>query len=260
MRNIEHDISGVRNLIKGLASPNTPACVESFSTGLSQLDANLGGGLRREAVHEIFAADTRQAQAADGFALGLVLRSQPKNLVWVMQTRSFSESGVPYGPGVEDWGLETKSLVLVTVKDAAHLLSAGEETLASGAADAVLLSAWGDGPAFTLTASRRLALAASKGRSTGFFVRAAAQPAPSAAETRWRVRTAPSIPLEAQAPGLSALAVELLRTRSGAPSSEWIVEWDREARTFGSTPTPRGLVSLPADRAKGAGQGRRRAA
>lgn len=260
MRNIVRDISGVKNLNKGLTHPNISTCSQVFSTGSTELDDHLGGGLRREAVHEIFAADTRQAQAADGFALGLVLRSQPKSLVWVMQTRSFSESGVPYGPGVEDWGLETRSLVLVTVKDAAHLLSAGEEALASGATDAVLLSAWGNGPAFTLTASRRLALAASKGRSTGFFVRAAAQPAPSAAETRWRVRTAPSIPLEAQAPGLSALAVELLRTRSGAPSGEWIVEWDREARTFATASAPRGLVSLPADRAKEAGQSHPRAA
>jgi protein ImuA len=260
MQNTERDVSGVSNLTKSLRSPNVSACSETFSTGLSELDAHLGGGIRREAVHEFFAADTRQVQAADGFALGLVLRSQPKNLVWVMQTRSFSEAGVPYGPGVEDWGLEIRSLVLVTVRDPAHLLSAGEEALASGAADAVLLSAWGDGPAFTLTASRRLALAASRGRSTGFFVRAAAQPAPSAADTRWRVRASSSTPLAAQAPGSSALAVELLRTRSGAPSGEWIVEWDREARTFGPASAPRGLVSLPADRAKKAGQGHRRAA
>lgn len=260
MKNIEGDISGIRNLVKGLTSPKGWAGSKTFSIGLSELDTHLGGGLRREAVHEIFAADTRQAQAADGFALGLVLRSQPKNLVWVMQTRAFSEAGMPYGPGVEDWGLETRSVVLVTVKEAAHLLSAGEEALASGAADAVLLSAWGDSPAFSLTASRRLTLAASRGRSTGFFVRAAARPAPSAAETRWKVRTAPSMPLEAQAPGLAALAVELLRTRSGATSGEWIMEWDREARTFATASAPRGLVSLPADRAKEAGQSSRRAA
>ena len=260
MQNIGSDISGVRNLVKGLSRPNTSACAEVFSTGLRELDAHLGGGLRREAVHEVFATETGQAQAADGFALGLALRSEPKSLVWVMQTRAFSETGAPYGPGVEDWGLETSSLILVTVRDTAHLLSAGEEALASGAADAVLLSSWGEGPAFTLTASRRLALAAARGRSTGFFVRAAASPAPSAAETRWRVRAASSTPLEAQAPGLPALAVELLRTRSGAPSGEWIVEWDREARTFAAQAAPRGLVSLPADRAAGTGQGGRRAA
>lgn len=260
MWNIGCDTSEVRNLIKGLSRPRASACTQVFSTGPTAMDAHLDGGLRRETVHEFFAADTGQTQAADGFALGLALRSQPKSLVWVMQTRAFSEVGLPYGPGVEDWGLETRSLVLVTVRDTAHLLSAGEEALASGAADAVLLSAWGDGPAFTLTASRRLALAAARGRSTGFFVRAAACPAPSAAETRWRVRAAPSTPQEAQAPGLSALAVELLRTRSGAPSGEWIVEWDREARIFTTSSAPRGLVSLPADRAKGARQTGRRAA
>jgi len=260
MKNIGQNASEVRNLVTGLARPHASACPPVFSTGLTELDAHLGGGLRREAVHELFGADPGQTQAADGFALGFALRSEPKNLVWVVHTRAFSEAGLPYGPGVEDWGLETRSLVMVTVRDTAHLLSAGEEALASGAADAVLMSAWGDGPAFTLTASRRLALAAGRGRSTGFFVRAAARPAPSAAETRWRVRAAPSAPLEAQAPGSSALAVELLRTRSGAPSGQWIVEWDREARTFAAPSASRGLVSLPADRANGADQDGRRVA
>lgn len=260
MQNIGYDISGVRNLMKGLARQDTSACQEVFTTGVAELDAHLGGGLRKETVHEVFAAETGHSQAADGFALGLALRSEPKSLVWVMQTRAFSEVGIPYGPGVEDWGLETRSLVLVTVRDPAHLLSAGEEALGSGAADAVLLSAWGDAPAFTLTASRRLALAATRGRSTGFFVRAAACPAPSAAETRWRVRAASSTPLAAQAPGLPALAVELLCNRSGAPSGEWIVEWDREARTFAAPQASRGLVSLPADRATGTLGGSRRAA
>ncbi|MDZ4363724.1 hypothetical protein [Brevundimonas sp.] len=260
MQNKNGDTSEVRNLMQGFSRQNASACAEVFSTGLTELDTHLGGGLCREAVHEVFATGTEQAQTADGFALGLALRSQPKTLIWVMQARAFSETGLPYGPGIEDWGLQTHSLVLVTVRDTAHLLSAGEEALASGAADAVLISAWGDGPAFTLTASRRLAMAAARGRSTGFFVRAAARPAPSAAETRWRVRAAPSTPLQAQAPGLSALAVELLRSRSGAHPGEWTMEWDREARTFAKPSAPRGLVSLPADRANGAGQGDRRAA
>ncbi|WP_395650555.1 ImuA family protein [Brevundimonas sp.] len=260
MQNIKCNIARIRNLTNGLSCLNTSACPEIFSTGMAELDTHLGGGLRTKAVHEIFAADTAQSQAADGFALGLALRAKPKSMVWVMQTRAFPEAGVPYGPGVEDWGLETRSLVLVMVRDTAHLLSASEEALASGAVDAVLMSAWGEGPAFTLTASRRLALAATRGGSTGFFVRAAARPASSAAETRWRVRAAPSMPLEAQAPGLSALAVELLRSKSGSPCGEWIVEWDRETRTFIAPSTPRSLVSVSADRAQETGQGNRRAA
>lgn len=260
MQNARTDIDEVKTLVRGLDRHDNASCPGVFSTGMTELDHHLGGGLRREVIHEVFATETGQSQAADGFALGLVLRSEPKSLVWVMQTRAFSEVGLPYGPGVEDWGLETRSLVLVTVRDNAHLLSAGEEALASGAADTVLLSAWGDGPAFTLTASRRLTLAAARGRSTGFFVRAAARPAPSAAETRWRVRAVPSTPQEARAPGLSALAVELLRARSGAPLGQWTVEWDREARTFVPPPLPRGLVSLPADRANGADHAGRRAA
>lgn len=260
MQNIGSSISEVRKLLRDVSRPGASACPTLFASGLTALDDHLGGGLRKEAVHEIFAADTGQVQAADGFALGLALRSKPKDLIWVMQTRAFVETGLPYGPGLEDWGLGVGSVVIVSVRDAAQLLSAGEEALASGAADVVLLSAWGDAPAFTLTASRRLALAAAAGQSTGFFVRAAARPAPNAAETRWRVRAVPSTPQEAQSPGLSALAVELLRARSGVPPGAWILEWDREARTFAAPTASCGLVSLPADRATRTYQSRRRVA
>lgn len=260
MRNTSRNISEVRNLLRDASRPHETARLASFTTGHKALDAHLGGGFRGEAIHEVFAANTAQSPAADAFALGLALRVKPRSLIWIVQTHAFPETGLPYGPGVEDWGLDTQSLVLVRVKDAPALLSASEEALASGAADAVLISAWGEAPAFTLTASRRLGLAAAKGRSTGFFLRAAARPAPSAAETRWRVSAAPSTPLAAQAPGRPALAVELLRSRSGAPPAEWIVEWDREERIFSAPSTPVGLVSLPADRATGTAGRKRKAA
>src|SRR3546814_16745194 len=53
-------------------------------------------------------------------------------------------------------------------------------------------------------------------------------PAPSTAHTRWAVRSAPSLPLEANAPGHPAMEVELLRQRGRPAGGVWQVEWDRE--------------------------------
>lgn len=105
------------------------------------------------------------------------------------------------------------------------------------------LSAWGLDPADLL------------------LVRANAAPAPSAAETRWSIASAASASMPANAPGRPAFRARLLRSRAGAPPGEWMLEWDREARTF-VVPTPSGgVVPVPADRPAGAGAvGRSRAA
>ncbi|MBX9574954.1 MAG: hypothetical protein K2X07_04875 [Caulobacteraceae bacterium] len=219
------------------------------------MDAHLGPGLRRGSVHEVFAVRSVQAQSANGFALGLASRAaEGRALVWVIQNRAFPETGAPYGPGLRDWGVNPADLVLIHVRDAAALLAAGEEAMTSGAARAVLLSGWGEAPAVTLTASRRLALAAAKGRCAGFFVRAGADPAPSAAETRWSVAAAPSEAMEARSPGRPAFCVALQRSRTGTPPHSWIVEWDREARSFVEPAASRGLVSLPGHRPSVAGR------
>jgi protein ImuA len=133
--------------------------------------------------------------------------------------------------------------------------------LACGAVGAVLLTAWGEAKAMSLTTSRRLSLAAGQGRATAILVRLAAQPQPSAAESRWRVKAALSRALEAEAPGHPTLEVELLRHRLGAQPRSWIMEWNRERAVFQNGGQERlerpavsgGVVSVPADRSAEAG-------
>lgn len=238
--------------------PKPPGSTTPFPLWAEALDERLGA-VRRHAVHEVLPAAPRHAVAAQGFALGLASRT-PGALVWILQTSGRSEMGEPFGPGLSAWGLDPGDLIMVRVSDAASLLAAGEEALRSGAAGAVIMSGWGEAKVHGLTASRRLMMAARSGSTLGLLVRANAESAPSAAETRWSIAAAPSTPLSANAPGRPACRARLLRSRSGAPPGEWIMEWDRETRSFVPPSASGGLVSRPADRPAAASAGRSRAA
>lgn len=219
--------------------------------GKSSLVKGRGIGLAQGAVHEVYAASGRQAPIADGFSLALALREFRPPFVWVREDRGRHETGGLYGGGLSEWGATPDDLLLVRAPDAARLLAAGEEALRSGAAGAVLMSGWGEAKAFTLTASRRLALAAEQGKTTAILVRANAHPQPSAAETRWAVEAAPSRALDARAPGRPAFKVSLLRSRAGLATDEWIMEWDRESRSFVEPEASGRLVPVAARRPVG---------
>lgn len=211
-------------------------------------------------LHDVYAATPADGVAANAFALGLATRlARQRAIVWAMQGMAASEGGDPSGAGLNELGIDPARIVLVRVKDAMALLGVGEEALDNPAVGAVVLSAWGEAKAFSLTASRRLSLAAGRGGGTVFLSRVAAEPSPSAAETRWRVRAARSSPLEAEAPGRPRVAATLTRHRGGAQLKTWIMEWDRETRSFIDAATLSGaVVSVPADRTSGAGGERRR--
>lgn len=204
-----------------------------FTLGMDRVDAHLDPGPCLFCLHDIHAETAADAVAANAFALGLATRAAPdRPLVWVFQTLAGQEAGRLYGPGLHEWGLRPQSVLVVRVRDAVAMLAAGEEALKSGAVGAVLMSGWGEPKAINLTATRRLALAARAGGGTAFLVRAAAAALPSAAETRWSVRAAPSTGLEAGAPGRPAFVAALTRNRQGAAPAEWTLEWDRESRAF----------------------------
>ena len=204
-----------------------------FTLGMDRVDAYLDPGPCLFCLHDIHAQTAADAVAANAFALGLASRATcDRPLVWVFQNLASQEAGGLHGPGLHEWGLRPENVLVVRVRDTTALLAAGEEALKSGAAGAVLMSGWGEAKAMTLTASRRLALAARAGSSTGIVVRAAATAMPSAAETRWSIRAALSTALEAGAPGRPAFVAALTRSRQGAAPAEWTLEWDRETRAF----------------------------
>ncbi len=243
-------LDALRDRLAVLSTGTVVRAQTGFTLGLGTVDDHLGP-LERGCMHEVYAATTADAVATHGFALGLAMRASRGAIVWLMQSHSHHEAGSLYGPGLHAWGLDPERLVLAAVSQTTQLLAAGEEALASGAAGAVILSGWGEARDVTLTAGRRLAMAARRGGSTGFFVRAAARPAPSAAQTRWSVAAAPSKPLLAGAPGRPAFRASLTRSRAGLPPGEWVLEWDRERLHFCEPAPSGGVVCLPADRSAG---------
>ena len=240
-------IAQLKARLASLSRHETGGETGRFTLGMDRVDAYLDPGPCLFCLHDIHAGTAADAVAASAFALGLATRAtRDRPLVWVFQNPASQEAGGLHGPGLYEWGLRPESVLVVRVRDATAMLAAGEEALKSGAVGAVLLSGWGEARAMSLTASRRLALAARAGGSTAFVVRAAAAAMPSAAETRWSVRAALSTGLEAGAPGRPAFVAALTRSRQGAPPTEWTLEWDRETRAFAEpAPLSGRLVPVP---------------
>ena len=214
-------------------------------------------------LHDLYAAAPADAVAVNAFGLGMALAvAGGRPIVWGLHEMMAQEAGRPHGPGLHQMGLSPRDLLLVRTRDVQTLLAVGEEALRSPAVGAVLLSAWGEARAFSLTASRRLALAAETGGGTLFLARAGALPCPSAAETRWSVASCASEPLEGGAPGRPSFSSTLLRRRDGGATGTWIMEWDREQRIFRPpSPLSGGVVPLAAQRPAAApGAAGRRAA
>lgn len=242
-----YQIEQLKSRLAGLSRPETSGEAGRFTLGMSHVDAYLDPGPCLFCLHDIHAETAADAVAANGFGLGLASRAtRDRPLVWVFQSLTSREAGGLHGVGLHEWGLRPETVLVVRVRDATALLATGEEALKSGAVGAVLMSGWGEAKAMTLTASRRLSLAARAGGSTAFMVRAAATVTPSVAETRWSVRSALSTEMEAGAPGRPALVAALTRSRQGAAPTEWTLEWDRETRAFCEpAPVSGRLVSVP---------------
>ncbi|MEH6677553.1 ImuA family protein [Phenylobacterium sp.] len=211
-----------------------------------------------QGLHDLYADSVADAAAVNAFGLGLAQRvAAGRPIVWGLHDQMANEAGRPHGPGLQEMGVDPAGLLLVRVRDMKALLAVGEDALRSPAVGAVLLSAWGEAKALSLTASRRLALAAETGGAL-FLARAGAVPAPSAAETRWAIRAMASRPLEAGAPGHPSFLATLLRRRSGGGETKtWPMEWDRDHRSFRPpAPLSGDLVPLAAHRTASAPGGR----
>ena len=231
------------------------ASVESTEAGVLAL-------LTEPGVHEFYAGSSADAATLNGFGLGVGLSEfSGGDLVWAIHDLTGMEIGRPHGSGLHQMGVSPETLLLVRARDVRTLLSIGEDALRTNGISGVVLSAWGEDRAFSLTASRRLSLAARTEGKRLFLMRAGANPQPSAAESRWSVRSAPSTALAGGAPGRPAFSATLLRHRKGAALRTWMMEWDRETRSFVErTALSGGLVSLAAQRpGEATGHLRRRA-
>jgi len=221
--------------------------------GAPALDAALGGGLVRAALHEVYAIREAEIGAATGFVAALArCAAAQRPILWVRHDPLDTLTGALYAPGLADIGLDPAQILLVRAPDITALLRAGAEGSRCAALGAVVIEPWGESGLIDLTASRRLQLAARASGVPVLLLRVAAAPAPSAATTRWNIAAAPSAALPGNAPGLPAFAATLLRQRGGPGGLDWILEWNRDRRCFderpAAPPLPGSVVPVFADR------------
>ena len=214
-------------------------------TGHAAIDAALGGGLALGRLHELFAAEAGDASAATGFAAMLASFAACEGpVVWLREAEAVA-AGRLHGPGLVELGLDPARLVLGVPRAPLDLLRAAADVLRCAPVGVAVIELWRQPRPLDLTASRRLAVAAETSGVTALLLRIDAASAPSAAQTRWRVAASPSAALEADAPGLPALDLELMRQRGGPEGARWRVEWNRDTRSFvPAAPLPGAMVPL----------------
>jgi protein ImuA len=201
------------------------------------IDAVLGGGLARGALHELAPAAPLHLAAASGFAAALAVRAFKSggDVLWIATDHAVQEGGGAHSPGLDLFGLTASRMLILRVPRPADVLWAMEEALRCRALACAVAEFTGEGPAADLTATRRLTMAARETSGFGLLIRHCASLAPSAAATRWNVAPALSRPdaLSALCGGMGGTRFDLTlcKNRRG-PSGRWIVEWDHHECAF----------------------------
>jgi protein ImuA len=241
-------LDDLRARIARIEQAGRPArCVVPF--GLHEIDAHLPqGGLARGALHEVAGGGLGAVHGAAAalFAAGVLAR-MPGPVLWCLRVRDL------FAPALAGAGLHADRVLYAEVGDEQTVLLCLEEGLRHGGLAGVV----GEVSRLSMTASRRLQLAAEASGVTAFVLRRWRSAAaatdfgqPTAAATRWRVSALPSSPLPVPGVGRARWFVELIRCRAGD-----CAEWELEACDA------EGRLALPADladRSAAPATGRRR--
>ena len=186
--------------------------------GIAAIDARLPqGGLLRGALHEI--AGGAYGAEAVLFVAGVLARLEGP-ILWCLRRRDL------FAPALAGAGLHPDRVLYAEGGDERTVLLCLEE----GVRHAGLAGAVGEVARLSITASRRLQLAAEASGVIAFVIRRwrAAEEAgelgqPTAAVTRWRITALPSTPLPVPGIGRARWRLELVRVRGG-DSAAWEVE------------------------------------
>lgn len=182
--------------------------------GISKLDRRLPqGGLALGALHEVAGGGngTVDGAAAACFAAGIAARL-PGQVLWCVTQADL------FAPGLEQAGLPPDRVIHLEAGEDRTVLASMEEGLRHGGLAAVV----GDVGHLSMTASRRLHLAAKGTGTMGIVLRRWRRQAdagdfglPTAAMTRWRISVLPSAPLPVPGVGRARWLIELIRARAG---------------------------------------------
>jgi protein ImuA len=215
----------LRGRIARLERRAAPPQASTIPFGLPEIDNTLpGGGLACGALHEVagHGPDVEQGAAAALLIAGVLARIRGL-VLWVSAQRDL------FAPGLAAVGLGPARVIHVEAGRAVLLVM--EECLRHPGLAGVVGEVGGG---LSLTASRRLQLAAGMSGTIAFALRRSRRfndprlIEPIVAATRWRIACLPSPPPLAHAPDTPGLGpvlwrLDLVRARGGA-SATWIVE------------------------------------
>lgn len=205
-------------------------------------------GLRRETLHEVYAAEAGDSAAASGFAAGLAQRlCAGRTILWIRQEFSALEHGEISGGGLLELGIDPSKLILLRVDHAKDALKAAGDALSCTGLGAVVIEIYGEHKVLDLTATRRLMFSSERDGVSAILLRLNAQADASATETRWIVRAAPSPANEEDDFGFPRFDATLARNRHGR-TGRWIMEWNCNDGSFHEpAQAPFGVAASPAD-------------
>ncbi|GEN65142.1 ImuA family protein [Acetobacter oeni] len=202
----------LRDEIRRIERHHVTAGMDAYlPTGFTALDDRLGGGLSRGRVHEFLGAGCdRVLLARPTRFVAHVLARTPGQVVWLAAHHLNLHAA-----GLQGAGLAPGRLICVQ-SETRDLLPLCEDVLRERGVAALVCDLC---VPLSLTASRRLQLAAESSGTTGFLLRPTtngAVPPPSACETRWRIGAARPVSLNSMI-GPEHWRIELLRSRDGRP-------------------------------------------
>ena len=225
MDTLRKKLEGTRALLNPISGESR--LLPRVATGHADADAVLRGGILPGVLHEVFAGD--MSAAACGFAAGLAQRVRGrKRLLWIRQDYAALEHGEICPTGLAELGIDPSMMLMLRTANAADALKAAADALTCIALGAVIAEVPGNPKVLDLVASRRLTLGAQNKGVTAILLRPCAHAEPSAAETRWTIRTAASVDEDWGRPRFDAA---LVRNRHGE-TGRWAMEWNCDDGVF----------------------------
>lgn len=194
----------------------------SLPFGVDVIDRHLpGGGLAMGALHEVAGGGNGAIDGAASalFAAGIMARTKGK-ILWCVTRQDL------FAPAITQVGLAAGRVIYVEAGDEKAVLEAFEEGMRHGGLGGIVAEV----AKLSMTASRRLQLAAETSGAIGIAIRRWRRPTeaadfgqPTAAVTRWRVSVLPTKRLPVPGVGRARWQVELIRCR-GAEAADFEVE------------------------------------
>jgi protein ImuA len=197
--------------------------------GIKELDRHLpGGGLVLGALHEVAGGGNGaiHGAAAALFAAGIAARRRGK-VLWCLTRPDL------FAPALAQAGLMPDRVIYVEAGDEKSVLICFEEGLRHGGLGAVVAEV----ARLSMTASRRLQLAAESSGTIGIAIRRWRRPVEAAdfgqltaSVTRWRVTVLPATPLPVPGVGRLRWQLELIRCRAGESADFEVEACDAKGR------------------------------